>query len=498
MEVANVDEEINQAMATLRRLLAKRCDLRSEQNRIHGSLIHRLPVELSNYIFELLLPSRNEWGEISRCKPRRIVMPSYLASICRSWRDIAWTNPSLWSAMHITVGKTSDPSSDIDFVQGWILRSQTLPLTLHIHSSNEEGVDETVKGVIDAISQCSNRWHSLSLQIPFRFLHPFHHSNVQYHRLRRLRILVVGRWQDDPSRLPLLNPSVSPERIEIRGVSFQSLKISWSHLSFAEVGSFGLEDITQLFQHASQMTSCHISLPLSHRSGSLPSIIHQRLKKLRLSIGFKEAAAMLLGSLTLPSLQEFHTNEMALLHPAYLPALVHRSSCPLTMITLSRCLEEDLDDLQPLSGVTDLVLGPDTYNTAIRELLLEKYFPDLRRLTLRPDTFWLLWSLGFISKLLDCNRPGPGAHIERRIHKIIVEEAADIGGCSWKSYVGTELNALNITFKENGFEITCMHCPKDFVLFDSVCNRNQGCEVLILKIWISFRIQEFKDDLKDL
>ena len=59
-EVIEVDEEINQAVATLRRLLAKR----SERNRVHGTIIHRLPVELKNRIFELLLPSRDEWGEI--------------------------------------------------------------------------------------------------------------------------------------------------------------------------------------------------------------------------------------------------------------------------------------------------------------------------------------------------------------------------------------------------------------------------------------------------
>jgi len=111
-----VDEEINQAVATLRRLLAKRCDILSEHNRVHGTLIHRLPVELKNRIFELLLPSRDEWGEIDGTG-----MQSFLAtiSVCRGWRNVALSNPFLWSAMHIDLEKL-DPSSGIN---DWILRS---------------------------------------------------------------------------------------------------------------------------------------------------------------------------------------------------------------------------------------------------------------------------------------------------------------------------------------------------------------------------------------
>jgi len=61
-EVANIDKEINETAATLQCLLAKRCDLRSEKNCVHGIPIHRLPVELKNYIFELVVSgsSRNE------------------------------------------------------------------------------------------------------------------------------------------------------------------------------------------------------------------------------------------------------------------------------------------------------------------------------------------------------------------------------------------------------------------------------------------------------
>ena len=99
--------------------MAKRRDLRSEHNRVHGTLVNRLPVELKSHIFELLLPDRDEWGEILATE--RMTMRSFLASIsvCRGWRDVALSNPFLWSTIHVALGTSNQTSRFND----WILRT---------------------------------------------------------------------------------------------------------------------------------------------------------------------------------------------------------------------------------------------------------------------------------------------------------------------------------------------------------------------------------------
>jgi hypothetical protein len=372
--VTEVDEEINQAVATLRRLMAKRCDLRSEQNRVHG-LIHRLPVELKNRIFELLLPSRDKWGEIRRTE--RTAM-SYLNSIlvCRGWRDIALANPFLWSTIHITLG-TSNTSS---LFNDRILRSGTLPVTFHLQvTDNEKGLERS-REVLDALSQCSNRLQSLSFVFQAHTtLGALQDSNFQYHSLMRLRIMSLGPYERSDQPLSLLNPTASPEKT---GVSLRSLQISWNRLTSAQIDSFDFEDLIQLFQHAPQMTCCKIfSLRRGSSNFSMPPIIHYKLKTLHLYW----RAPPVFGSLTLPCLQELLFFDVILL--IQLPALVRRSSCPLTKLTLFYPPSGELlpfDDLRPLPGVTDLVVGHwDERPQDIKRLLLEGYFPDLRRLTLR-------------------------------------------------------------------------------------------------------------------
>jgi hypothetical protein len=459
--VANVDEEINQAVAALQRLLAKRSDLRSEQNRVHGALIHRLPTEIMHHIFELLSPTRTEWGGIIGIQPPAIQL---YTSVCRNWRDLAWSNPFLWSTIQITLGRRAPPSdtpNPTNFVRDWVLRSQTLPLTFHIV---EKGCSELDLKVI--ISQCSNRCRSLSLDVfSVDLLQAFNHSNFQGHLLRSLRIHATGGWQRVTNRPVLSNLTIRPEKIEIRGVPFQSLQISWNYLTSAEVATFDLKDLAQLFQHASQMTWCHIVFETYRNDQvSIPPIVHHNLKTLIFNSGrHGRKAQEFLGYLTLPRLQQVEANETFLLN--HLPALVHRSSCPLTRIILRLRSHTSageygvFDDLQPLPGMTDLVvesLGDQNQSLSIQRLFLEEYFPDLRLLTLRLQTFYALWANGVIPLFLDRNRPRLGIATKGRQRKIVVENLrTDFDTMAWDSEFGKELKALelDINLTEKGFEI---------------------------------------------
>jgi hypothetical protein len=161
----------------------------------------------------------------------------------------------------------------------------------------------------------------------------------------------------------------------------------------------------------------------------------------------------LLGSLTLPCLQEVEISEAILL--TQLPALVRRSSCPLTRLTLFLYSKDlSLDELQPLPGVTDLVIGAWKTGDAMMRLLLEGYFPDLRHLTLRLQPFEVLWDIGVIPSLLDRKRPRLDDPNGGRLHKFIVvdQDRKFEFDRMWNSEVGEGLKELNITLREDGFE----------------------------------------------
>jgi len=238
-----------------------------------------------------------------------------------------------------------------------------------------------------------------------------------------------------------VNPTASPEKIALRYVSVRLLQISWNRLTSATVEFLELEDLILLFRHAPQMT--YLEILSFTPDSSMPPIIHHGLKTLILHT----AEEILLGSLTLPCLQVLNIHNTILL--THLPALVQRSSCPLTKLILSDFVFEDGNEFQPLTGVTNLIVEDMVKeDDAIKRLLDVYYFPDLRHLTLRLQPFRVLWDAGVIPLLLDRKRAD-----ERGLDKFIVVDQvrAPEFDLMWEE-VGEELKALNIGLREDGFE----------------------------------------------
>jgi hypothetical protein len=463
LNVANLDTEINQAVVALQRLLTKRCDLLSERNHTHD-IMHRLPLELKTRIFELALPIRDKWGGDFEDEWPQGKSPSYLTSICRNWRDIAQSNPFLWSTIPIVLGtpSTSDPNW-VDFVYDWIQRSRNSPLTLHIsiyddvsvEDMKKDELEEQLNDVLDVMAQCPNEWQSLFLEVPFSFLKIFHDGDNDFksHLLtvRRLRIIWVEGWDDSDDIDEPVPQTMSPESINIGLFSFKSLPISCNHLTFAKVIGWDLEDITQLFQRASQMVFCSISDP---QRGALdfamPPIIHRMLQTLRLRYG-NQRTLMFLDSLTLPCLRAIET-DIAMMVSALLPSFLRRSSCPLTRITILE-MKELPSNLHPLTGVTDLVLEEVYDGSMLKGLLLEGYFPDLHHLTLPLHSFVNLWKTGVIPMLLDRNRVRLNEVPLRRFF-VVGPQVVDKSNPMWDSDFGKQLKAFqsSISLREDGFE----------------------------------------------
>jgi len=118
------------------------------------------------------------------------------------------------------------------------------------------------------------------------------------------------------------------------------------------------------------------------------------------------------------------------------------------------------DGLQPLPGVTDLVaenVDAAHHVSAIKKLLLEEYFPDLRHLILRLEAFRSFWDEGVISLLLVWKRQRQGAAAKGRQCKILIMDQRRVhkfNDLVWKSPIGTTLKELQVDvgLREDGFE----------------------------------------------
>jgi hypothetical protein len=347
-----------------------------------------------------------------------------------------------------------------DFVHNRILRSRTLPLTFLIEvpvndNKGSEGKSEDLEDdfkeqlydILKVMSQCSYEWQTLSLRIPFSYLHIFYDDSVFQSHLLTVKRLSISCGASMNRPVSPSNPKMNPEKIEIYGLSFQSLQISWNHLTSAKINGWDLEGIAQLFQHASQMTHCHISqLRRGAPNYAMPPIIHQRLQSLQCDKYRRDddLVTILLSSLTLPCLRTIRTD---LTPAANIPALVHRSSCPLSRIAFDGSNWSEFS-LRPLPGVTHLVLeqvGHKMVYGMLMKIFLRDYFPDLRQLTLGPEDFHVL--LDVLLVLADVRN-------KVTLRKIFVRGATK-SHSMWDSDFEQKLKVLqsSISWWEDGFEM---------------------------------------------
>ena len=111
-------------------------------------------------------------------------------------------------------------------------RSRNLPLTLHIKlakfTAGSKKVEKQLFDVFEVMSRYPNEWRSLSLEIPYSLFHTFHDSvsDFQSHLLtvKRLGIRCTDDRDDIDQPVPPSNAEMNPEKIEIYGLSFESLQ----------------------------------------------------------------------------------------------------------------------------------------------------------------------------------------------------------------------------------------------------------------------------------
>jgi len=97
----------------------------------YESALSHLPVEVLCQIFVLCLPA-----EIHHFRISSNLAPILLTRICRRWREVAVTTPSLWSRLYVNVLPDREDWRKATLCYSlWLQRSRERPLSLAIHCS---------------------------------------------------------------------------------------------------------------------------------------------------------------------------------------------------------------------------------------------------------------------------------------------------------------------------------------------------------------------------
>ncbi|KAJ7765086.1 hypothetical protein DFH07DRAFT_1059018 [Mycena maculata] len=264
--------------------------------------VQSLPTELLEEIFTFASPSPEELRGFT---PHEA--PWSLTKVCRRWRTIAESLPTLWTTVALI-----DPSwrYPLPLLRRQIKLSGNRPLRIHFHSARSF---DCVTSLLRLLVQESSRWQLADLRIGYD--EPFILNSV------RGRVPLLRSLRIEP---PLLNDfyacfaSAPLRHLTISNAS-PSLALPWSELISYD-GTGPAVQTLRILKKTSKLLQCRLQVFACREASTLPHVLIPRLRKIYVQ------DAQILGWLVLPALEE-----LFLLHDCVglVLSLVRRSSCNL-------------------------------------------------------------------------------------------------------------------------------------------------------------------------
>ena len=321
-------DELAELEDLLDRLTRKRYDLKRKVNQL-CPILCKLPPDVMSIIFEFCLPYFADNHTFAFSKDDTTI-PLSLGAICRYWRDIAWSTPSLWSSLLVCI-PTNDSRMAVGLAQEWLERSGQLPLTIRIISMSEGG--GAILAVADIVNQYSARWFKLDLSISDYSFHHFQPIDNHAPMLKSIRFYCAGdemTFNFQQEFQPLTCPCLEKATLSFfpRGIEFDNL----THLTIVSMSIF---DSLLILRMTPRLVFCEISgFSQEERDPNPGAIVLPSLRSLRLPIiGFEEDF-LNLNSLITPHLEEFRLPTYFDSSMEIITSFVRRSACSLCSLTM--------------------------------------------------------------------------------------------------------------------------------------------------------------------
>ncbi|KAF9024955.1 hypothetical protein BDZ89DRAFT_1068734 [Hymenopellis radicata] len=334
---------------------------------------------------------------------------SILGHVCRLWRTLSRSAPSLWSNISLYRSTRRFVGYWDDVLEQHLFLSNPRPLDIYMEypalaASHLEEHD--VEILMSTLSGHSSRWRSFEIYGSEVVLKEFFNrlaSGIHFNTLESLKVL-YRRSPGSPADLGVFDVSLPPTLTSLdMNFAFETLgKLTphWSALTSVSVPFSGPGSFYQFIVDARNLVSLHISCIANEESEVLLlPFIHPKL--CRLTLDTPCSISPVLDQISLPNLSELHLQSHGCQSQKKaeerLCRLVQRSRCELKVLSLNCTFA--LSDLIPILQLPSLVslrvhLDVEVYSGAATSALLDtltvaptkQVLPGLRELEITTNT----------------------------------------------------------------------------------------------------------------
>ncbi|KAJ7265346.1 hypothetical protein B0H12DRAFT_1261793 [Mycena haematopus] len=241
--------------------------LRLEQAQVQSRLdsykypVLTLPNEIISEIFTHVPPPYPSGAPLLGLLP-----PTSLTHICRQWREIALSLPSLWRAINPSLDICPDHRPHIFDL--WLKRSRSCPLSIEFDGCDGTA-DEDLPKILASIAAHHTRLEHLELSLFAEDL-PFIEDGMPL--LRRFHLYVHDEHGITPAsfcEVPLLRS------VTLNSTTALWVTLPWAQLTCLALNKISMHDCVPILQQIPNLIHCELALCSSPDHGSvitLPSL----------------------------------------------------------------------------------------------------------------------------------------------------------------------------------------------------------------------------------
>ncbi|KAJ6562539.1 hypothetical protein B0H19DRAFT_1144905 [Mycena capillaripes] len=245
--------------------------------------------------------------------------------ICRQWRQIALSTPTLWRAISVIITKRDDSetlSRKLELLETWLKRSRNCRLSLVLKCLGYETPLPIMTQFLQVAVVHCQRWEHVNALVAFEHLH------VIQGRMPLLRELIIG-----PSMFPHGQPDPLESIVLTRFFLKSVMTLPWSQLTHLTAHCVYEHECTAILRDATRLVVCTFDVCGSDDGIDVgpPVPVHANLRVLHLVVDSDDIDVqlwMVLGYLTLPALRTLQVSESCMTSDA-LAAFITRSQCTL-------------------------------------------------------------------------------------------------------------------------------------------------------------------------
>lgn len=301
--------------------------------------IQRIPTEILSEVFLYCAPAHRDPEKHGF--RREVILPSHVS---QSWRNTAIATPQLWSCIMFDIDHRPGHSLGFEFAEVWLSRAGICNLSLvisaHIFNMTEDQIPKT-QAALDLVTARCTQWQHVKICLPLSAFKMMTAIRGHVPKLESLKIF------------PSFNESVTPPIINLFDVApqlrdfscghvwvsrmcrflFDYAMVPWGQLSQYEGGSYTVRDWLHIMRESSSLVECNIWIEMC--GPTFVPVFTQLPYLATWKLYCYENPSLLFNSLILPALNEFHlTTSHNWGHRSFI-ALLSRSSCILTRLTVS-------------------------------------------------------------------------------------------------------------------------------------------------------------------